>query len=460
MKPFRTTLLKCLHIHPRRGRLAWLGNFEVERDWKQKQRIGLPVISSQSKSHLCLAELALLLSEPQDLVLLKDEPDADFLDYLSALGWRMPQVVTTDRNTESLESLTRMFLTAETEGAPEAVARWSQAGSCYLMPHGTSACEERLSTKWGIPLATPPSRITQSVNSKLFSRKLCEKHRIPQVKGHPVETLDELERAFKDLSPLLKHSPLVLKEGMGVSGKGMLRIENEAKYQQVVRMLRQTADKRGTDQTEFVLEEWIDKSQDLNIHFIIGKDGEVERVDVLTALVNKGSHLGHVHPHLLSPANAEALKAYASVLGRALNAEGYYGAAGLDAMVGADGALYPCVEINARLNMSTYHTRVLHEWVGEDRHVLIRSFSFYKIGQLPFSSIQSALQERLYTATSRKGALICAFAPVNTQDNNLGNRGKLYTMLVGDTPQECLLLQQFCLQQLQQIEGVGISVDP
>ncbi len=493
MKPFRATLLEALSIDPRHAKLAWLGNFEVERDWQSEHVIGLPRFAPSSFMHQYMSELALLLSDPEDMVLLKEQPDEDFLRYLSSLGWQKPLLLTPERKktfgasvapangepsgasqslanggpsgaspalapmASSAASLTRGFLATEAADLPPAAVRWLRTGGGVLMPHGTSAWEERLSAQWRIPLAAPPAAVARGVNSKLYSRSLCRKHRIRQAEGHTVETLDQLEQAYRDLFPLSKHGPLVLKEGMGVSGKGLLIIGNEARFRQIVRMLRQAAEKRGTERTEFVLEQWIAKSKDLNVQFIVSKAGRVERMEVLTALVDHGSHLGHVHPHGLVPALEEQLEYTAAIVGSELHAQGYFGAVGIDAIIGADGTLYPCLEINARLNMSTYHTRVLHEWIPADRHVLIRPFSFARKGPVGFEQVRRALRERLYSRFGQSGILICSFASVNMADHRQLeiDRGTVFTMLIGRSPEECKQLQHFCRQQLQRIGGGG-----
>ncbi|GIQ69322.1 ATP-grasp domain-containing protein [Xylanibacillus composti] len=459
MTKWREAWMEALHIDSQRGRLAWLGNFEVEQDWRSKDVIGLPGVPSVTQAPLALSELALLLAAPEDLVLLPSEPDDSFLSYLLSLGWRSPAIFAPEsKSLSSNESLTCQLLAATSSGAPSAVRRWAEAGDGFLLPHGVSVWEEALAEDWHIPLAAPRTSVTREVNSKLFSRELCEQLGIPQVPGRTVRTLSELESAFAELAPHLAEGPLVLKEGMGVSGKGMLRIDSAAKFQQVLRMLRQSAVRQGTEHTEFVLEQWIDNAQDLNVQFLVSRDGQVRQVTILTALVQNGTHLGHMSPHQLTASAEERVRAYAEQIGQALHAHGYYGLVGLDAMIGRDGKLYPCIEINARLNMSTYHTRLLQDWAPAGKHALIRPFSFSKQAPLAFVQIQQALQAKLYRVDSGHGVILCAYAPVNSSDPH-GRRGKLYTTMIGDSAEECLQLERFCRQQLQQIGGIGLKVD-
>lgn len=459
MTGYRKAWMEAAGVDPQRSRLAWLGNFEVEQDWRKKDVIGLPGVRSSTQAPLALSELALLLAEPDDLVLLPSWPDESYLAYLTTLGWKRPHLYAPEQRGASPESLTCLLLAATSAGAPASVRNWAGAGEGRLVPHGVSIWEEALSVDWGLPLAAPSAAIAQKVNSKLFSRELCEQLAIPQVTGMTVRTLSELDRAYAELAPLLEQRPLVLKEGMGVSGKGMLRIDSADRFQQVLRMLRQAAKKRGTERTDFVVEQWIDKAQDMNVQFIVSRNGDVQQVTILNALVRNGTHLGHLSPHKLAAAAEEELRMYAERLGQALHQHGYYGLVGLDAMIGLDGTLYPCVEINARLNMSTYHTRLLQEWVPEGKHVLIRPFSFSKAAPLSFARIQQALHLHLYAPGASKGIVLCAYAPVNESDLD-GRRGKLYTAIIGDSEEECTQLELFCRQQLQQICEVGLRVDP
>ncbi len=454
----RETWIQALGIDPHIGRIAWLGNFEVEQDWRRKDVISLPGMSGSVHIPLALSELALLLAAPEDLVLLPSKPDEAYLAYLTSFGWKCPTIYAPDPKADQAESLTCMLLAATSSGAPVEVRSWAEAGESFLVPHGTSVWEEALAVDWELPLASPSSAIAQKVNSKLFSRELCEELAIPQAEGRTARTLDELEQAYAELAPLLEGGPLVLKEGMGVSGKGMLRIDSPDRFEQLLRKLRSAAHKQGTVYTDFVLERWIDKEQDLNVQFLLDRNGRVQQVTILNAIVQNGTHLGHIYPHKLTAHAEELMRQYVEQLGQALHTHGYYGMVGLDAMVGVDGTLYPCIEINARLNMSTYHTRLLQEWVPQGKHALIRPFSFSKQAPLPFTHLQQALQARLYTAAAGKGIVICAYAPVNGRDPS-GRRGKLYTMLIGDSDEECLQLEQFCRSQLEQMNGIGLKVD-
>lgn len=454
METFRTKLARACGRGPGGTSWAWLGNFEVERDWKRADVLGLPGLPGRASEALnnSLSELALLLAAPEDLVLLKQVPDPDFLAYLAELGWKTPSFVVAGGEEEL--SLTRSLL--ENASALEKIRTWTKAASGRLMPHGVSPLEEELARKSGLPLAAPLSAVARRVNSKVYSRRLCARLGIRQTEGRIALSVDELERVLCELEPLLLRTPLVLKDAMGVSGKGILLLDSEARCRQALRMLRQAADKRGHARAEFIVEQWISKNADVNYQFMVGKNGQTEMLGVLTALVRGGVHQGHLHPHTLPPEAERELADTAATIGRELAYDGYYGVVGVDAMVGADGTLYPCVEINARLNMSTYHTRVLSEHVPEGRYALIRAVPFTSVAPFPFAVLRDALGEALYTKRSGRGIFVCAFAPAGMSGEE-GGPGRLYAAMIGDSRDECLNWYEQCCKRLQTIAGVQLS---
>ncbi len=441
-------MLQAFHVDDDAASIAWLANFEVEDSWKRDHVIGLPTFSSKTNYHLLMAEMALWLAAPQDIVLLAREPDPHFLDYLQSLGWQLPHIQVIPTENQHFSTLTPYFLHKHIAHFPVLQAWREQAQQPYLLSHGVSMYEQQLAAQWDLPLLAPTTERIAEVNSKSYSRKLCHQLAIPQVEGRLITSIDELERAYEEMHAFLPEQHLVLKESMGVSGKGLLQIKEEQHFKQMIRWLKQAVLKHKEAEIEFVLEKWINKQQDLNIQCIIDKDGEISDMVILSAIVQNGSHQGHVYPHGLPPALEKACEAQTKKIAKALYNEGYYGVIGIDSMIDENGTLYPCLEINARMNMSTYYTTIFHQWIRKDQHVQILPFALQKVGQLSFAEVKKRLQPKLFTP-GKSGILICSFASVNPQlDVKQSNRGKLLTMLIGDSIEECDMLKQFCASVL------------
>jgi pre ATP-grasp domain-containing protein len=84
--------LKVALVADVRAHFVFAANIEVERQWALGE-VGLPRLSSSMAVVNRMDELALLLAGPDDAVLLKAAPDEQYLDYLTGLGFDLPQVV-------------------------------------------------------------------------------------------------------------------------------------------------------------------------------------------------------------------------------------------------------------------------------------------------------------------------------------------------------------------------------
>ncbi|GAA4726457.1 ATP-grasp domain-containing protein [Brevibacillus fulvus] len=436
----------------------WLANFEVEGDWKDPDILSLPGLANRNTYLVnnSLAEQALLLAEADDLVLLNKAPDPDYLYYLQQLGLPQPSIYIAG-TAEPLLRLTSTYLHNE-----QAVADLKRlaAQQYLLLPHGTSQMEEKLSQRTGIPLATVKAHVASRINSKVYSRQVCEQLGIRQPFGAAIHSLTALQQQFRMIKAASAGSAFVLKDGLGVSGKGMLLIDSEQRFEQVLRMLQSIAAKKGHDRVQMVLEEWINKQKDIHYSFLLTKSGQIKLGCILEAFVSNGVHMGHLHPHKLTEPVVKQIEETILLLGRELAREGYFGIVGVDAMLAEDGTFYPCLEINARFNMSTYHSRIFSEWLSQESFVIARAYHFRKTHSIPFARLRTAMADLLFTREKGKGVFINGFSTVNLEETQKGiSSSRLYAMLVGSSREECRELQASLLARLEQMEGVLIGRD-
>ncbi|MFD2673319.1 ATP-binding protein [Marinicrinis sediminis] len=450
--------------------VAWLANFEVEQQWKEPHHLALPGLSSQVPYHHALSEMALLLAEPQDLVFLHQEPDVDFLAYLSSFGWRPPTMIAIHSGTESpnhraegfhhllTDQLIQQWQASSSRASmQQRFQDWAHSGSRpgSLMVHGTSQLEEQLSRMLNLNMLSSSSDVVRAVNSKIFSRDRCLKHGIAQTEGRSVHHLSELEEAFRHLKPALVHHPLVLKDAYGVSGKGLFLIEDEPRFRQLQSKLMKQAERIGSDRMEMVLEVWVNKLKDLNVQFMVYPDGQTSPPIIQEALVVNGAHAGHVSAPHLSPLMHQQLEAAVRLLGVELADEGYVGPVGLDALMTIDNQLYPCIELNARFNMSTYHNRVRQKWMPADTICMTTACSFRRHKPVSFKQMKQLLGPLLLTPSSASGLLIVSFASVNSiySRDEKQTRGKLYGVIAGNNRKHCEQIQQQVQNRLDALEA-------
>lgn len=354
-------------------RFVYLHNFEAEREWSLGEpRLPGSAISLTDAIVKRIEEIGVFLGEPGDVVVLKGRPDARFLAHARRAVPGLPRVVAAASTSPTAT------VTADVLASPRVLAELAALadGSTYLLPLGTTADAERLSELTGLPLATAPVAAVKRVNGKDYSRTVSLELGIRTVPGTHARELEELDGFARPR--LVAGSPVVVKEPYGVSGRGMTVLRDVEQLDRLLRMLARKSDQG----VSFVVEDWLDVVGNLNYQVLVGADGAVDLVGVREATVVGGVHGGHVSPAVLPDAARAELERAAQSLGERLSADGYRGLFGVDAMTTADGTFYPCVEINARLNMATYQN-VLEEHLGRPGEVMVASSTQVELGRRP-----------------------------------------------------------------------------
>ncbi len=415
--------------------LAFICNFEAENDWAVGH-IGLPAAPFSGSARMVrrMEELGILLAGPRDLLILGQHLDPAFAAYVEGLGIRTASVAVPaprDGEGEGVDSAART--TERTLADPDVLRRLAgfAATGGTLLPMGTTAAEAKLSAIAGIPLATPGPDVYERVNGKIFGRRLTRGCGLREVPGECCESVGELEAALDRARRI--GETVVVKDSFGVSGKGLLVCDDDRRVDRLRQMVRRRANRTGDDRIEVVVERWLPKRDDLNYQITISRTGAVSLSFVKRAVTDRGVHLGHRMPAGLTAGQQAELVRAAEAIGAGLHAEGYWGVAGVDAVVGTDGTLYPVLEINARLNMSSYQGRVVERFAGPGSVALARHHRLRLTRPCSFERVRQALGALLDPGAPGR-VVVTGFGTVNAQRDAAGQPydGRLYVMAFAD----------------------------
>jgi len=428
-EPF-TRRLKSALVGDPDARFVYLNNFEVERAWAEGEP-GLPGanLSFAAATVNRIEEVGVLLADDSDFVVLKAPVDADYSAYLDTLGVASGRRLVVDRNEPDRS------VTADALDSPRLRAELAALndGATYLMPLGVSRDEELLADAVGLPLAGPSAEVCRRVNGKIFSRELVDAAGLTPVPGYACRTLDELSAAL-DACLSDGDGRLVVKESLGVSGRGMIVLEDARRAGRLLEMLARKGAERPVS---VVVERWIEKQFDLNYQFVLGRDGTVDFETVKTVLTRNGAHRGHLFPPPLRPDQLLALESAAEVIGKVLAGEGYFGLVGVDAILGADDTLYPCLEINARFNMATYQNRIVERLIRPEQTTLATVLDLKVARAHRFDEVRAALGDLMFTADSPRGVLINNFSTLNAAVvPGRTTHGRVYALCIGEDIEE------------------------
>ncbi|MEU3626933.1 ATP-grasp domain-containing protein [Amycolatopsis coloradensis] len=402
-----TANLKQALTGSRNAEFVWLCNFEVEDQWAT-HCVGLPTPKVSATTALVqrMEELGALLAEPGDHLLLGAPIDRDYRRYIEATGLGMPaELVAEGAGGTSAAILSSPGLVRYLRGLADRGA--------YLMPMGTARDEQKIAETTGLRLAVPDAATFERVNSKIYSRRLAAESGLRVIPGHCCETVAELRTALAD-EPTPQR-PLIVKDAYGVSGKGLLVLASAAKARRLLRMVERRAQATGDDSIHVVVEDFLPKRFDLNYQFTLSRDGAVGLDFVKEALTVQGVHKGHIMPAALTRAQVNDITTAAAVIGARLHADGFFGVVGVDALLGADGHVYPVLEINARLNMSTYQGRVVERYQADDGAALAKHYPVRSRQPVPFTAVMEALGDLARPPTAGAGLLLTCFGTVNAQ---------------------------------------------
>jgi hypothetical protein len=251
-----------------------------------------------------------------------------------------------------------------------------------------------------------------------------------QPMGWACESLDDLDEAIAGVADLLAHGGRVgVKDAFGVSGKGIVVVEDPKRLDQLRRMVVSQARRRGEDRIGLVVEEWVAKRGDLSYQFTVGAGGEVAFDHVGEAIVERGVHQGNRLPARLSADQADEVREVADAVGGRLAKDGYHGVVGVDAMVDPDGGLYPVTEINARNTMLTYLAGLSDRLVGPEMVAMARQFPLRLTEPLAFVQLRRLLDGLLLDRPGGTGLVLNTFATVNADARDEPFSGRLYALV-------------------------------
>ncbi|MER5439007.1 carbamoylphosphate synthase large subunit [Streptomyces sp. NPDC002790] len=425
------------------ARFVYLNNFEVERSWS----VGEPKLPGSGIAFANatvnrMEEMGVLLAEAADVVVLKAPMDEEYDAYLHGIGAAAGHVLTADDCDPS------RTVTEDALSSPELLQalRNLADGNTYLMPLGISRAEERLAQETGLPLAGPSAAVCTAVNGKIYSRGLVESTGLRAVPGEVCVTVGELPDALH--RQLARGTGAVVKESLGVSGRGMIKVANDKAAARLLRLIG----RRGADSpANLVVESWVAGAEDLNYQFVVGRSGVVRFETVKAAVLRNGVHQGHRFPAVLSEAHTAELTEAAQLIGKQLYADGYTGMVGVDAMLSPYGTLYPCLEINARFNMSTYQSRITERLLAPGMHGIAATINLRPSRAHTFGEVADALGDLLFDGTGRTGVLVNNFATLNAAAAEGSFHGRLYAVCLDEGPENALALRTEAELRLQKM---------
>lgn len=412
--------------------VIWIVESEVERHWhnpNHKAIMGMSVSAKGERDVIAAMEdLALLISRNQDYLILRQRPDEDFLHYLQSLGIGQGQILIVQDGFDTSKDVCELICT-DNHLLTILDSLKNQNPNIKYSFYGATAWSDRLTDLTGVASVSARVNVTEEVNSKSYSTRLFLSHN--KIPAEIICNNFDLERACKNS---LKYHAIILKDPMGVSGKGVKIIKDHAELEKYLQYLS----RRNLEVKELVVEKFITKECDINYQFIITKEGKVQYYGYKKALLEGQRHLGHINSPQKDPLLDKIFRDCTEQIGAHLFQSGYYGVVGVDALVADNGEVYPLLEINARLNNSSFQW-CLDQLLDEKNFFLVNQMSVNLVQAMSFKEFYKEWRERLFHLSTGEGIIPLNWGPVSRM-KEFPCRTKLFYAVVSGSQEDGLKL--------------------
>lgn len=428
-----------------RSRNVWLGTFNSEYFWREKELADLPSIMDGEANRIvgAMDELLFPLCNKEDVLLTRHMFNEALKEYLSDIGFSFQPAVA------------GLMEDAFPYGEPAAKS------TCQLLcENGKKDCFTALLSKcsgvvpysvlpylqefcsfYKLPYNFPSIAIVKKANSKVYSHQLL-KELGRESPGEVVYSAGELRESG---SRLLMQGSFLIKDDFGVSGKGNLLIKSGRMLEKVATYLEKQ-EKEGK-LVRFLLEPFYEnKKLDFSCQLFIRENGEIEYVSVQHLLNSGFAYKGSkVSPKSFIDFITE--KQYFNVIDSAagrLYKEGYRGAVCIDSMLLQDDSIVPVIEINARYSMGFICSSLTKFAATCNTDGMLSFLSLGCPAGISFENILERMKERGLLFDPCKGKGIIPLSANTLTVNRIMQgppegqdlyKGRLYVFVCGDTDQ-------------------------
>jgi len=407
--------IEALKNRAHNEKFIWLCNIGAEKYWHDQ----IKIFGEENKSPLVnsIEEINLLLCKKQDIMILRNMPDSEYLKNAERNGFEIPIILCPTNKDENL-SISELVLKDE-----KLLSSLKNINDkfVYFVPYAVTELEERIAEICGLTILGASSEICRKVNDKVFNREIAERLQLPITDGIICNSLDDIMTHYLGwkYDSNKKNMKFVLKNPYNASGKGMFIVENEKQLRIILSML-----KKSNVSGRWLLEKWYENKIDLNYQLFISKDGDVDIFSVKRQFVNKTVYVGSMIPSGLKQNVLKQLESYGKQIGEYLFSIGYTGIASIDSMVIED-IVIPIIEINARFTLSTYLSFLRERF--NCKYVLFKYFDIISQTPVSYQDILHLIEEKMY---SKSNVFICAPSLLPEQRSKYEERyiGRLFVL--------------------------------
>ena len=231
------------------------------------------------------------------------------------------------------------------------------------------------------------------------------------------------------------YSNILIKDAMGVSGKGMLLIDSQGMADRLAVHFTKQAEK-GRTKFDFILEPYLNRVMDFSCIFTIDTEGKIN-IDGFQKNESKGFAYHGTGPLTANEYEMIMASGYRDTvikIAEAMADKGYHGYACIDSMIAEGDIVIPLLEINPRMSLSRFNLKV-SERIGRACRL---GYIEGKLGDgVSVEQVLNELEDKGLLYTSCRGSGVIPLAPGIWNDSDLiGKRIRIYYIIVYNTEDE------------------------
>jgi hypothetical protein len=385
----------------------YLGTFNSEFFWKDKQFSELPSIPDQQSDKVLsvIDELQFVFCKNSNDTVITRLPFNRFhKDYLFELGFEFKNNdIPLDYGFSEKDPYSKSVCNLVAEHKDLEYFRNMISGVNHYSPYSILLESDMLLKKLNLETEIPDINAVKKVNSKVFSTKLSKQLKT----GKKEEIIYSSNDLFLIGKEMLAQSPVLIKDPMGVSGKGNLLIQSEKLLNRICDHIRKQ--EYSGKSTCFIIESLLNKKMDFSCQLYISQLGEIKFVTI-QVMQNKAfafSGIQTAESEFYSFLDKTDYLKQAEWIGKEMWKEGYFGPVCIDSMVDQQDQVIPIIEINARKSMGLINFHLDQYLSGFGRKGKLMYLSLIMKNELPFEYFLKKLHESdiLFSKNNPQGIL-------------------------------------------------------
>ena len=386
------------------------GKFDVEQEWQDIDYARLPAFNVKTSIASNMEELLFPIAK-DGILLTHKAVDKNWKEYIEKFGFAFKEMPI-----ETMDS----FSSAHSNFECYAV------NSEFLKIVGALRKSE-----------FPALADVIKVNGKNYSSQISA-----GINPYPSYVVTE-ENQLMDIAKKFNFD-FMLKEIMGVSGRGNLHIKSEKEFTSIFRYLSSQIGKGK--KLCMILEPFYHIKIDFSSQYLIHQDGSVERI-CIRYMKNRGTKYYGSFGASQEFLNFLRERQYFEKIENALQhiyQDGYWGYVCIDSAVLQSGEIVPVIEINARMSMGLLSYQIEKEFSNSKKKMIFRCMDIMANAEFNFTILKSHLMKRHLLSRNKEESGIF-LTSANTYNCNLETKkGRIYFYTVCELSEnEDNLLKEF-----------------